>query len=150
MGKWCSKEKGSDELGGQRRDPHFLFKVRERLKVLESRTDMSNEEDTAHIFQVLALGTFAHFRPDYVQRGPAFNLFHGVCSPRRLTPRMQQMAHRNVSGCSQTAQLFFSLLTPVVKVYCPPAVFSARSMAVVYIFFFYTSVKLRNGNLGRV
>lgn len=89
MGKLYSKEKSSDELGVQRRDPHFLFKVRERLKVLESRTNMSDEENTARIFQMLVLGTFAQFRPDYMQQEPAFNLSHGVYSPQRPTPARQ-------------------------------------------------------------
>lgn len=88
MGKLYSKEKSSDQLGVQRRDPHFLFKVRERLKVLESRTNMSDEENTC-IFQTLVLGTFAQFHPDYMQQEPAFNLLHGVYSPQRPTAARQ-------------------------------------------------------------
>lgn len=123
MGKLYSKEKSSDQLGVQRRDPHFLFKVRERLKVLESRTNMSDEENTTRIFQTLVLGTFAQFHPDYMQQEPGLQSSSWCLFP-------------SAADSSQTAQLFFPLLTPVVGVYSPPAVFSVRSMAAVAYFHF--------------
>lgn len=125
MGKLYSKEKSSDELGVQRRDPHFLFKVRERLKVLESRTNMSDEENTTRIFQMLVLGTFVlTFVPPRLYAARAGLQSFSWC------------LFLSAADTSQTAQLFFPLLTPVVGVYSPPAVFSVRSMAAVAYFHF--------------